>query len=101
MLVVESGQRESKESWEAVLRDLRTRGLKPWRCTLADGHLGIWAALGAQQPTAAEQRCWNHRIIHVLDAMPQKVQTETRALLTAMPYAETQGACERLRAQFN
>ena len=44
VLAVESGQRESKESWGAVLRDLRTRGLKPWRCTVADGHLGIWAA---------------------------------------------------------
>lgn len=101
VLAVESGQRESKESWGAVLRDLRTRGLKPWRCTMADGHLGIWAALGEQQPTAAEQRCWNHRIVNVLDAMPKKVQTEARTVLTAMPYAETQRACERLRAQFS
>ena len=65
VLAVESGQRESKESWGAVLRDLRTRGLKPWRCTIADGHLGIWAALAEQQPTAAEQRCWNHRLVNV------------------------------------
>ena len=57
VLAVESGQRESKESWGAVLRDLRARGLKPWRCTIADGHLGIWAALAEQQPTAAEPRC--------------------------------------------
>ena len=28
-----------------ILRDLRKRGLKPWRCTIADGHLGLWAAL--------------------------------------------------------
>jgi transposase-like protein len=101
VLAVESGQRESKESWGAVLRGLRARGLKPWRCTIADGHLGIWAALGEQQPTAAEQRCWNHRIVNVLDAMPKKVQPEARTLLTAMPYAETQRACERLRAQFS
>ena len=67
VLTVESGQRESKESWGAVLRDLRARGLQPWRCTIADGHLGIWAALGEQQPTAAEQRCWNHRIVNVLE----------------------------------
>src|SRR5919205_1101468 len=66
VLAVESGQRESKESWGAVLRDLRARGLKPWRCTVADGHLGIWAALAEQQPTAAEPRCWNHRITNVL-----------------------------------
>jgi putative transposase len=101
VLAVESGQRESKESWAAVLRDLRARGLQPWRCTVADGHLGIWAALGEQQPTAAEQRCWNHRITNVLDAIPKKCQAGARTLLCAMPYADTQAACEQLRAQFD
>jgi transposase-like protein len=83
-----------------MLRDLRKRGLKPWRCTIADGHLGLWAALGEQYPQLAEQRCWNHRIINVLDALPKKYQAEARTLLCAMPYAETQAACETLRAQF-
>ena len=100
VLAVESGQRESKASWGAVLRDLRARGLKPWRCTIADGHLGIWAALAEQQPTAAEQRCWNHRITNVLDSIPTKHQAQARTLLCAMPYAESQAACEELRAQF-
>jgi putative transposase len=100
VLAVESGQRESKESWGMMLRDLRKRGLKPWRCTIADGHLGLWAALGEQYPQLAEQRCWNHRIINVLDALPKKYQAEARTLLCAMPYAETQAACETLRAQF-
>lgn len=96
---VESGQRESKESWGAVLRDLRARGLKPWRCTVADGPLGIWTALAEQQPTAAEQRCWNHRILNVLDAIPKKHHPDAKVLLKAMPYAETQAECERLRDQ--
>jgi transposase-like protein len=94
------GQRESKESWGAVLRDLRARGLKPWRCTLADGHLGIWAALAEPQPTGAEPRCSNHRITNGLDAMPQKHQAAARTLLWAMPDAATPAACEALRAQF-
>src|SRR2546430_15475281 len=97
ILAVESGQRESKESWGMMLRDLHKRGLKPWRCTIADGHLGLWAALGEQYPTLAEQRCWNHRITNVLDAMLKKHQAEARTLLSAMPYAETQAACEALR----
>jgi putative transposase len=100
VLAVESGQRESKESWGMMLRDLRKRGLKPWRCTIADGHLGLWAALGEQYPQLAEQRCWNHRITNVLDALPKKYQAEARTLLCAMPYADTQVACEALRAQF-
>jgi putative transposase len=41
LLEVESGQREPKGSWGAVWRDLRVRGLTPWRCTVAEGHLGI------------------------------------------------------------
>jgi len=101
VLAVESGQRESKESWGAVLRDLRTRGLKPWRCTIADGHLGIWAALAEQQPMAAEQRCWNHRLVNVLDAIPKTHQADASTVLKTMPYADTQRACERIRDQFS
>ncbi|MCP9470287.1 MAG: transposase [Nitrospira sp.] len=101
VLAVKSGQRESKESWGAVLRDLRTRGLNPWRCTLADGHLGIWAALAEQQPTAAEQRCWNHRLANVLDAIPKAHQAEASTWLKTLLYAETQAACERVRDQFS
>src|SRR5262245_59908152 len=100
VLTVESGQRESKESWGMILRDLRKRGLKPWRCTIADGALGLWAALGEQYPTLAEQRCWNHRIINVLDALLKNHQPEARTMLCARPYAETQAACELLRAEF-
>ncbi len=45
-LACESGYRESKESWSGVLRNLTNRGLKLGRLTIADGHLGIWSALG-------------------------------------------------------
>jgi transposase-like protein len=100
VLAVESGRRESKESWGAVLRDLRARGLTPWRCTIADGPWGIWAALGEQQPTTAEQRCWNHRITNVLDAIPKKHQPVARPWLCARPEAESRAACEKLRTQF-
>ncbi|NGZ11605.1 MAG: IS256 family transposase [Nitrospira sp. LK70] len=101
ILAVESEQRESAESWGAVLRDLRSRGLTPWRCTIADGHLRIWAALAEQQPTAAEQRCWNHRLVNVLDAMPKTHPVEARTWLKTLPYAETRVECERLRVQFS
>ena len=41
-----------------TLRDLRKQGPKRWRCTIADGHLGLWAALGEQlqlRTTAAKR----------------------------------------------
>lgn len=100
VLAVESGQRESKESWGLLLRDLRKRGLQPWRCTIADGALGLWAALGEQYPELAEQRCWNHKLVNVLDALPTKHQAAASALLRAIPYAKSQARCEALRDQF-
>ena len=100
VLAVESGQRESKESWGAVLRELRKRGLEPWRCTIADGALGLWAALGEQYPDLAEQRCWKHKLVNVLDALPTKHQATASALLRALPYAQSQAEGEGLRDQF-
>ena len=40
ILAVESGYRESTESWAALLRDLNARGLRPPRLVVGDGHLG-------------------------------------------------------------
>jgi putative transposase len=100
VLAVESGQRESKESWARVLRDLRDRGLRPWKVTVADGHLGIWAALGEVCPAAEDQRCWNHRITNVLGQLPKREWPEARAWLRKIPYAASRATCERLRDQF-
>lgn len=101
VLAMESGQRASEASWNAVLQDLRTRGLRPWCCTVADGHLGIWTAPAEQQPTTAEQRCWNHRIVNVLDTIPKTHRTEASAWLKTLPYAEPHVECERLQDQFS
>ena len=100
VLAVESGYRESTESWAALLRDLKARGLRAPRLVIADGHLGIWGAVTTIFPEAAEQRCWNHRIVNVLDTLPQKLQAEGRALLTQIPYAETQADADRQRGAF-
>ena len=54
VLAIESGQRESKESWARVLRDMRARGLKPWKVTMADGHLGD--LVGARRNLARSRR---------------------------------------------
>lgn len=100
VLAVESGMRESTESWKAVLRALKAQGLRAPRLTIADGHLGIWGALAEIYPESAEQRCWNHKLLNVLDQIPRRVQPAARALLRQLPYAETQAECERLKRQF-
>lgn len=100
LLACESGYRESKESWKDVLRGLRDRGLKFPELTVADGHLGIWSALGEIHPEGNGQRCWNHKIRNVLDAMPKRLREEASELLKSIPYAETQEKCENLRDRF-
>ena len=100
LLACESGERESKESWLKVLRGMKARGLKLPKLTVADGHLGIWAALGELHPQGEEQRCWNHKIVNVSDDLPKKEQPRAIELLKAMPYAETRAGCERLRDAF-
>ncbi len=100
VLAVESGYRESIESWATLLRDLKARGLRAPRLVIADGHLGIWGAVTTVFPEVAEQRCWNHRIVNVLDTLPQKLQGEGRALLTQIPYAETREEAERQKGAF-
>ena len=100
ILAVESGYRESTESWAALLRDLKRRGLRVPKLVIGDGHLGIWGALTAIFPEAAEQRCWNHRIMNVLDKLPRTRQAEARSLLTKIPYATTREEAERQKQAF-
>ena len=62
LLAVEDGYRESTESWAAVMRDLKDRGLNEPRLVIGDGALGTWAALRDVFPGARRQACWVHKI---------------------------------------
>ena len=100
VLAVTPGHRESTASWAAVLRDLQQRGLACPTLVIGDGHLGIWGALRNVYPQAAEQRCWNHRIVNVLDKLPKPQQPTATKLLTAIMYAATRREAHRRREQF-
>lgn len=100
IVAVTPGYRESTESWGTVLRDLRDRGLRPPRLVVGDGHLGIWNALRQVYPEAEAQRCWNHKIINVLDTLPKRQQAAGTMLLRQIPAAPTRREAERRRDQF-
>ena len=99
-VAIESGYRESVESWSAVLRDLKRRGMRCPKLVIADGHLGIWGALRAVYPEAEEQRCWNHRILNVLDKVPKNEHRQAKLLLLEIPRAETSQEAQRLKGVF-
>jgi putative transposase len=83
------------------LRDRKRRGLTTPKLVIGDGHLGIWGALAAIFPEAKEPRCWNHRLLNILDKLPRKLHAGARSLLTKIPYAETREEAERQKRAFH
>ncbi len=100
LVALEDGYRESAESWRAVLRDLKQRGLRAPVLAIGDGALGFWAAVRDVWPETAEQRCWVHRIANVLDKLPKSLQPRAKQALHEIMYAETRAAAEREIARF-
>jgi putative transposase len=100
ILVVEPGYRESTESWSEVLRNLKARGMNCSRLVIGDGHLGIWGALSNVYPDALEQRCWNHKVLNVLDKLPKKVQIKAKRQLEGIVYSESRQEAEGKRELF-
>ncbi len=100
ILAVEAGHRESIESWSRLLRDLKRRGMNCPRLVIGDGHLGIWGALANVYPEASEQRCWNHRIVNVLDRVPKKKQAQVKVWLREIMYAPTREKASEQKGKF-
>jgi transposase-like protein len=100
ILTLRSGHRESEQSWATLLRDLKERGLACPKLLIADGHLGIWSGLAQVYPETMGQRCWNHRIVNVLDRVPKRLQGAAKEILTKVPYAETRAEAERGKTAF-
>ena len=100
VLAVTPGYRESTASWSEVLRDLKRRGMNCPRLVVGDGNLGIWGALRNVYPEAAEQRCWNHKLLNVLDQVPKGQQAEAKGLVGTIPYAEGRKKAEQGKAAF-
>ena len=60
LIALREGYRESAASWGELLRDCRTRGMNEPACWIADGALGVWAAVNEHCPESKQQRCTNH-----------------------------------------
>lgn len=100
VLAVEPGYRESTDSWSGVLRSLKERGMNCPRGVVGDGNLGIWGALSNVYPAALEQRCWNHKVLNVLDKLPKKVKLKAKRQLQSVVYSESQQEAEEKRDLF-
>jgi putative transposase len=58
LLAVEDGYQESAESWKAVLRELKRRGMAAPVLAVGDGALGFWAAARTGANIRKTRRCY-------------------------------------------
>jgi len=96
LLGLREGYRESAESWGALLRDCRRRGLNEPACWIADGALGLWAAVNEHCPHSAQQRCTNHKTMNVIDKLPTNERPEHLKRLRAVWQADSEQAARKL-----
>lgn len=90
LLAIESGYRESKESWKYVMQDLKNRGLSHEPCVVTgDGALGLWGALNEEFPTARHQRCWVHKTCNILDKLPKSLHERAKKDIQQIWMSET------------
>ncbi len=89
IIAVDSGYRESKDSWSCFLRSINGRGLKSPKLFIGDGALGFWSAVRDIYPESKSQRCWVHKTANILDKMPKKVQPKTKDMIHEMYMSST------------
>ena len=69
------GVRESTQSWRELLVDLKARGLSiASELAVGDGAMGFWKAMEEIFPTTRHQRCWQHKLVNILNKVPKSVQ---------------------------
>lgn len=89
------GTRESLQSWRELLVDLKARGfaIAP-ELAVGDGALGFWKAIEEVFPSTRHQRCWLHKIVNVLNAVPKSIGPQVKADLNEICRAEGRASAE-------
>ena len=83
LIAVIDGVRESKQSWQELLLDLKQQRLStPPKLAVGDGALGFWAALREVFRTTKEQRCCVHKTANVLNKIPRPSTQRRRGTVT-------------------
>ena len=95
------GVRESAQSWRELLVGLKARGLSVApEIAVGDGAMGFWKALDEIFPGTRHQRCWQHKLVNILNKVPKSVQPNMKADLCEVRDAPDRGTADRAIAIF-
>jgi transposase-like protein len=80
-LAIEDGVRESTQSWREVLLRLKSRKMNAPQLAIGDGAMGLWSALEEIYPECCHQRCWMHKTMNILNALPKCLHAKAKKSL--------------------
>jgi putative transposase len=91
---------ESEQAWLDAVRSLAARNLGAPRLAVIDGNPGLAAALRAQWPQIAIQRCTNHKLWNLLAKAPAHLREELAEDYRRMIYATSREGVGQARVGF-
>jgi len=95
LLGFQVGERESAQSWRELLIDLKKRGLAiAPEIAVGDGAMGFWKALDEVFPATRHQRCWQHKMLNILNKAPKSVQPGMKEALREVRDAPDRATAE-------
>ena len=92
ILAIEPGSKDNVDSWRAVFKSLKERGLNGANVTLGimDGLPGLEKLFKEQFPKAKTQRCWVHAKGNVIAKCPARLREPFSRLIDSVMYAKSE-----------
>lgn len=101
VLAIEPGTRDDVESWRAVFRELKARGLdaSAVRIGIMDGLPGLEKLFREEFPSSVTARCWLHAIRNAMAKTPARLREAFKELVDKVMYAVSEDAARTAFAQ--
>lgn len=103
VLAVNAGSSEDGDSWLALLRSLRKRGVRGVDLIIADAHAGLREAREKAFGKAKYQRCIFHFIRNILTQVPKRKQKQVaravKAIFAQESFDESEAKARRFMAE--
>ena len=94
------GDRENQAAWEALLDDLKERGVKEIGLWVSDGNQSMLNAISLKFAASQRQRCVIHKMENVLSYVPQKQREQVEPELKALFYQKNRQEADQAVVAF-
>lgn len=95
-----TGDRENQQAWDALLTDLKERGLETVDLWISDGGKAMINAIESKFLNAKRQRCVRHKMENVLAYIPNEQQAQVYPELRAIFYQDHLAQAQQMAAAF-